>query len=215
MGYYLTLSLAEHVASLLRRAGLKPSNGLAEALVKLIELNKSRAVSSFHAILQYVVAMTLYKEGYDVWVEYDVGGGLTADVYAESPRGTVIVEVETGYVPPAYLSSPVEFLEARVAFKAILYSGRADIFVIATPSHIVLPRPRGLGSRAVLVDRERLARLLELTHGKPFEWAMEELPRARVDGFVKIIVDEVSVEPRPSLWWSLFHPDKYGGSLTG
>jgi hypothetical protein len=119
-------------------------NGLSEVLDKL-DFEVSRGgIARYHAILQFIVALDLHRRGFDVSVEEPVDGVFKADVYAESPLGRVIVEVETGYVPPDRIHSLEEFLEAKMVFKAVAYSAYTDVFMIATPNHIKMPVPREL-----------------------------------------------------------------------
>lgn len=91
---------------------------------------------------QDVVAKYLGSLSYEVSEEFSVGDGLVADVYGKSKRSTIIVEVETGYVPPNRLGDAERYLAARVLAKTLEYSRFADEFYIATPSFIRLPIPK-------------------------------------------------------------------------
>jgi hypothetical protein len=119
-------------------------NGLSRVL-DVLELEVSRGgIARYHAMLQFLVALDLHRRGFDVSVEEPVDGGFKADVYAEGPTGRVIVEIETGYVPPDRMYELEGFLEAKVAFKAVAYSFYTDLFVVATPSHMSLSIPEEL-----------------------------------------------------------------------
>jgi len=174
-------------------------NGLSR-VIDVLDLEVSRgAIAGYHALLQFIVAMDLYSRGFDVSVEEPVDGGFKADVYAEGPQGSVIVEIETGYVPPDKVRVLEEFLEAKVAFKAVAYSPYADLFIVAAPSHVrLLVAPellkpvedrdildvmviRDLASR---YDRARASRIL---------W---RAPLSRVDGIASINVSNLKVEYR-------------------
>ena len=82
---------------------------------------------------------------------------MVADVYAESPWGTVIVEVETGYVAPRALGRAEEYLEGRIVGKALKYSRYSDVFAIATPSYLAPPiPPEAMKTRGLLLVDGRL-----------------------------------------------------------
>lgn len=99
-------------------------------------------VSTFHKVLQDIVVENLSSSGYMAQEEYVLDGVHVADVYATNEKRTVIVEVETGYVPPRFLSRAEDYLAARVLMKTLAYSRFADEFYIATPSFVRLPVPR-------------------------------------------------------------------------
>lgn len=191
--------LARHLAVIASRAGVPPVDGAGDTLERLLRLNSMRALSGLHAVMQFTLALVLYSEGYDVWVEYELPGGLVADLYAEGPPGSVVVEVETGYVDPSMLHSPSSYLESKIALKAAQYSGHADLFVLAAPAYVELPIPRL--PPASEAEAQRLARLIEVYQGRPAERILEHLRGARIDLVVSVDPEGPSVEPHPRFWW--------------
>ncbi len=173
------------------------SNGISRVL-DVLDLEVSRGgIARYHAILQFIVALDLYKRGFDVSVEEPVDGGFKADVYAECPTGRVIVEIETGYIPPDRIHGLEEFLDAKIAFKAIAYSIYADLFILATPSHIRLPIPQELLKPIELREAEDITIIRELALRYDKVKASRILwraPLSRVDGIAYINVSSRKVQ---------------------
>jgi hypothetical protein len=96
---------------------------------RLKELRDRNMLKINHSVLELVVAKSLTEEGYDVDLEHTLESGLTSDVFARKGLGTLIVEVETGYVPPSHALDPVDYIKARIASKIAL----------AAPPHYVMP----------------------------------------------------------------------------
>jgi hypothetical protein len=126
----------------------------------LVELRKRRLVKINHSVIELLCARHLIEEGYDVNVEQVLdGGALVADIYATNhngegqvqnntpqgkSNGTLVVEVETGFVPPAAALAPGRYRQARIAAKIARYSGHAQAFALATPNYHVLQVPKVL-----------------------------------------------------------------------
>lgn len=140
-------------------------NHLYKLVNKLIDLNRIRAVSLNHSIMELTVAKYLLEQGYEeVDTEVKLDNLLTADIVGYK-GGRVVVEVETGFVPVEYAEEPHAYLKARVASKIARYSALADMFILAFPSYYIPPVPKILLKRSserdprivkelkVLVDR--------------------------------------------------------------
>lgn len=191
--------MVDFKSELLQLMGLNRFNGFngLSRVLDILNLEVSRGgIAKYHALLQFIIALDLYRRGFDVSVEEPVDGGLKADVYAESPEGRVIVEVETGYVPPDRIYSLEDFLRFKIAFKAIAYSAHADLFIVATPSHITLPIPHEL--LKPIEDRDPLdvAKIKSLAMGYDRARASRIIWRAhlsRVDGVAFVKVSELRV----------------------
>ncbi len=125
--------LEAYIARIDRLMGVQHYNGLKDVYDRLVRLYRRRGLARYHALLQYIMASKLYTEGYDVEVERAVGGGYRADVYGEAPWGTIVIEVETGFIPPGVLLEASSYLQARIIYKAAMYSGAADRFGLAVP----------------------------------------------------------------------------------
>ncbi len=95
-----------------RRAGERlPASRLQPLIDGLTELYMSGAVKINHSAMELVVAAHLMMRGYLVDVEVEVGD-LRCDVMGTG-GDRVIVEVETGFVPPDHALDPGSFCRAR------------------------------------------------------------------------------------------------------
>lgn len=104
----------------------------------LIRLNTERLVKINHSVMELVCAKHLILGGYEVEVEHLLNS-LSCDLYAVKGLGRLIVEIETGYVPPEHALDPLTYSKARIASKICRYSGYAEKFGLATPPHYILP----------------------------------------------------------------------------
>ncbi|MDM7275114.1 MAG: hypothetical protein P3X22_003190 [Thermoprotei archaeon] len=179
-----------------RRLGLDGFDGLSR-VVDVLDFEVSRGgVTGFHALLQFIVALDLHLRGFDVGVEERVSGGFIADVYGEGPRGVVVVEVETGFVPRDRLDRLEEYLASRLAFKAAAYSLGVDAFIVAFPRHVSVSIPPCL--LKPLEDREpedvgAIRRLIEAYDARRASRIGWRAHMARIDGLASINVDRVKV----------------------
>lgn len=125
----------------------------------LVELRKRRLVKINHSVIELLCAHHLIEKGYHVAVEQLLEGGpLVADIYAtrnngndhnkndnqNNSNGSLVVEVETGFVPPEAALTPGRYRQARIAAKIARYSGHAQAFALATPNYHVLQVPKVL-----------------------------------------------------------------------
>lgn len=110
---------------------------------RLIRLNEENIVKINHSVMELVCAKHLILKGYDVDVEHSVGRGLTCDLYGVKGYGTLIVEVETGFVPPEHALDPVTYCRARIASKITRYSNHSDKFGLGIPPYYILQIPLG------------------------------------------------------------------------
>jgi hypothetical protein len=133
---------------------------LGEIRDALVELRKRRLVKINHSVIEILCAHHLIEKGYHVTVEQLLdGGALVADIYAtrhngddhsqnsnyhNNSNGTLVVEVETGFVPPEAALTPGRYRQARIAAKIARYSGHAQAFALATPNYHVLQVPKVL-----------------------------------------------------------------------
>ena len=122
----LYAGLADAERQKLRRLGEKLARMHGDGLVKIN-----------HSVMELVLAKHLLVAGYAVDVERTMDG-LSCDVYATKGLGTLIVEVETGFVPPEHALDLLAYLRARITSKITRYSTRADKFALAAPPHYVM-----------------------------------------------------------------------------
>jgi hypothetical protein len=104
---------------------------------KLIRLQRKRLVKINHSVMELVCAKYLIMHGYNVDVER-VLDGLSCDIYATKGLGTLIVEIETGFVPPDHALDLLTYLKARITSKITRYSNNAGKFALAAPPHYVM-----------------------------------------------------------------------------
>ncbi|MBS7648727.1 MAG: hypothetical protein QXK89_00995 [Candidatus Bathyarchaeia archaeon] len=110
---------------------------------KLILLYRRNLVKINHSVMELICAKYLILCGYQVDLEYALDG-LSCDVYALKGLGSLIVEVETGYVPPEHAVDPITYCKARIASKITRYSNYAEKFALATPPYYTLWFPPAL-----------------------------------------------------------------------
>jgi hypothetical protein len=108
----------------------------------------------------------------------------------------VIVEVETGFIPPENALAPLTYTSARLASKIIRYSSFAGKFVLGVPPHYILPFPRALAkppkNRA---DWEilQIKNLVDAYYQKP-PVTLEEIRNTRIHEIYIIDVDRAKVQ---------------------
>ncbi|MFX1476123.1 MAG: hypothetical protein ACFFCO_11690 [Promethearchaeota archaeon] len=129
----------------------------------LVRLHKRRLVKINHSVIELLCARHLLEQDYQVAVEHVLSSGnLIADIFAvklQLPNppsateldvegglegDTIVVEIETGFVPPDAALLPEQYRQARISAKIARYSGHARRFILATPSSHVLQVPQVL-----------------------------------------------------------------------
>ncbi|HDJ05049.1 MAG TPA: hypothetical protein ENF85_03530, partial [Candidatus Bathyarchaeota archaeon] len=78
---------------------------------RLVYLHRRNLVKINHSVMELVCAKYLLAAGYDVTLEKNLDG-LSCDIYAVKGLGTLIVEVETGFVPPEHALDPLTYCRA-------------------------------------------------------------------------------------------------------
>jgi hypothetical protein len=110
----------------------------------LVKLQHQNLVKINHSVMELVCAKYLLEKKYEVQLEYPISELLTCDLYGTKGLGNVIVEIETGFIPPESALAPLTYTTARLASKIIRYSSFAGKFALGVPPHYVLPFPRTL-----------------------------------------------------------------------
>jgi hypothetical protein len=169
-------------------------NKLRKVARKLKELHRLSLVKINHSVMEVVVASELLGKGFEVDVEHDLGS-LVCDVYAEKGDGSLIVEVETGYVPPEHALDPLSYTYVRIISKVARYSKFANKFVIATPidsyfqiDPLLIKTPNERTEEEILRVKELCDKYYK---NPPIE--LEELKSARLHGVMLINVDDAKV----------------------
>jgi len=161
----------------------------------LIVLHNDNLVKINHSVMELVCAKYLVLAGYYVDIEKNLNG-LSCDVYASKGLGTLIVEVETGYIPPEYALDPSTYTKARIASKITRYSGFAEKFGLAVPPHYIMPIPQ------VLIEPPRYRRsdeimavkaLCDLYYSNP-PVSLDEIKNAHIHTVYILDVDNGTVK---------------------
>jgi len=160
----------------------------------LIRLNTERLVKINHSVMELVCAKHLILNKYEVEVERFLNS-VSCDLYAVKGLGRLVVEVETGYVPPEHALDPLTYCKARIASKICRYSGYADKFSLGTPPHYILPIAPALIKPPRYRTSEELREikgLCDLYYTNP-PVSLEEIKNARLHVIYVLDVDRVSV----------------------
>jgi len=171
---------------------------------RLVEMHKQNLVKINHSAMEVICAKALIMMGYEVDVEHAVDGSLVCDLFGVKGEGKVVVEIETGFVPPEHALDPTNYFMARVAGKIARYSVFADKFSLAHPPYQFLPiptlflKPPRLRS---LEDIKQVKKLCDQYYKSP-PITLEEISDARLHSVFLIDVDSGRVRE--------FDPESYG-----
>ena len=162
----------------------------------LVKLQTQNIVKINHSIMELVCAKYLVEKGYEVQLEYALNETLVCDLFAIKGYGNLIVEVETGFIPPEYALAPLTYTSARLASKIIRYSSFAGKFALGVPPHYVLPfhgalarPPRNRNSQEIT----QIKKLCDAYYQKP-PVTLEEIRNARIHEIYIIDVDHARVQ---------------------
>ena len=108
---------------------------------RLVELYQQNLVKINHSVLEIICASELIRDGYLVNVEERLSDILVCDIFATKGDGSVIIEIETGFTPPAHALNTVDYYAARIMSKIARYSKHCSKFCLATPVVGLLPIP--------------------------------------------------------------------------
>jgi len=171
--------------------------GIADILVALYRKN---FVKINHSALELVCARSLIKQGYDVKVEQILDRSLVCDVIGTGGDGPLIVEIETGFIPPEAALQPSAYARARIASKIARYSRFAERFALGTTPSYVLDVPHFFiktPAERTRAEAEQIKTMTDVRYNKP-ALRVEELLQARLDSIFLIDVDSATtkqVEP--------------------
>jgi len=162
----------------------------------LIKLQHENIVKINHSVMELVCAKYLIQKGYDVQLEHPLNDLLTCDLYSLKGLGNLIIEIETGFIPPENALAPLTYTSARLASKIIRYSSFAGKFALGVPPHYILPFPRALAkpprNRADW-EIEQIKRLVDTYYQKP-PVTVEEIRNARIHEIYIVDVDHAKVQ---------------------
>jgi hypothetical protein len=162
----------------------------------LVELYRKHFVKINHSALELVCARALIKRGYNVKVEHKLDRTLVCDVMGNGKNGQLIVEIETGFIPPEAALEPSGYARGRIASKIARYSRFASKFALGTTPSYVLDFPRFFVKPIDVRTREEAQEIKALTdvrYNKP-PISVDELLRARLDSVFLIDVDSAETK---------------------
>lgn len=172
-----------------------------EEYLKILELRdhlgllyEKSIVKINHSVMELICAKHLIKNGFEVKIEHLVSA-ISADIYAEKGLGSVIVEVETGFVPPDHALDPLTYLRARVASKITRYSAYANKFILAATPYYIMQIPPALTKPPRFRTPEEvgvLKKLCDLYYTNP-PVTMEEIRNARLHSIYVVDVDNTAI----------------------
>lgn len=161
----------------------------------LIKLQQENIVKINHSVMELVCAKHLLEKGYDVQIEYPLNEILTSDLYGIKGMGNLIVEIETGFIPPENALAPLTYTSARLASKIIRYSSFVGKFALGVPSHYILPFPAVFAKcprDRSETELEVIKALCDAYYQKP-PVTIEEIREARIQEIYIIDVDRGKV----------------------
>lgn len=162
---------------------------------RLVELREKNLLKINHSVLEMIAAKNLILRGYSVDLECTVGENLACDVLATKGMGTMIVEIETGYVPPAHALDPSNYIRARIASKIARYSTFSHKFALGAPPHYLLPIPESLTKPPRYRDEDDIKTIKQYCdqyYSNP-PVTREEILNARIHSVHIIDVDNMTV----------------------
>jgi hypothetical protein len=163
---------------------------------RLVNLQKENVVKINHSVMELVCAKHLILKGYEVQLEYPLNEVLTCDLYSIKGYGNLIVEIETGFIPPEHALGPLTYTSARLASKIIRYSSFAGKFALGMPPHYILPFPHALAKpprRRTPEEIKAIRKLCDKYYQNP-PVTEEEICNARIQEIYIIDVDQAKVQ---------------------
>lgn len=190
----------ERFSSDLDHLAYKITNGMSKDKIsrldfvryKLVDLYKKNLIKINHSVMELICANHLLKKGYNVDVEKRLTDILISDVYAEKGREVVIIEIETGFIPPEHALDPLAYYTARIVSKISRYSKFADRFYLATPVIGLLPIPniyKYPSKKRKRTDMENLKSLCDIYYINP-HIEYDEIYHGLLDSIFIIDIDK-------------------------
>ena len=162
----------------------------------LLKLQRENVVKINHSVMELVCAKHLILKGYEVQLEYGLNELLTCDLYSIKGYGNLIVEIETGFIPPEHALDPLTYTSARLASKIIRYSSFAGKFALGMPPHYILPFPCALAKpprKRTAEEINAIKKLCDNYYQNP-PVTNEEICNARIQEIYIIDVDRAKVK---------------------
>ena len=164
---------------------------------RLIKLHTENIVKINHSVMELVCAKYLIEKNYeDIQVEYPLNELLTCDLYGTKGLGNLVVEIETGFIPPESALAPLTYTTARLASKIVRYSGFTGKFALGVPPHYILPFPNTFAKPPMMRTKQEIQAIKALCdayYQKP-PVTLEGIRNARIQEIYIIDVDHGLVQ---------------------
>ncbi|NLE04468.1 MAG: hypothetical protein GX638_06675, partial [Crenarchaeota archaeon] len=162
----------------------------------LNHLHKLNLVKINHSVMELVCSKYLIQKDYSVELEYALNEILTCDLFGKNGNSTLVVEIETGFIPPEHALDPLTYTYTRIASKIVRYSNFAEKFVLGIPAHYLLPLPEIFISQPNQrsdSDIELIKNLCDYFYQNP-PLTEEDIKKARIDEIYIIDVDRTNIQ---------------------
>ena len=168
--------------------------GLEDIVHRIVGLHKTGVVNINHSVLELILSAYLLSQGFKVYAEVEVAGGIV-DIYAIKGID-MSVEVETGYVPPTSATSAEEFLMGRLALKTARYSNVGHEFYIAVPSFYIPPIPEPLLIPPEERKEEDIRKVMFLIrkYSKSPDVTLDDVKTSKINGIITINTKSLDVK---------------------
>lgn len=204
------------LSKLIQNSSHEASKKLTPLKDRLIQLHRENIVKINHSVMELVCAKHLVEKGYEVLVEHPLDSSLTCDLYGTKGYGSLIVEIETGFVPPDHALDPSAYIGARIASKVIRYSSHAGKFALGLPPHYVLQFPPPFTQpprERKSSDLKNIKKLCDLYYQNP-PVSLYEIRNARIHVIYVIDVDEAAIREIEPEAYLKDHSSHFGMSVT-
>ena len=162
---------------------------------RLVKLRKENRVKINHSVLELLCAKSLIMKGFEVEIEHPLADDLVCDIYGRNHGLSIVVEIETGFVPPTYALKPSTYCTARIASKIARYSRHADKFALGTTPSNILPVPATFQEPPGRRSAEDLLKgkaLCDIYYSHP-PITLDQIARAELDSIYIIDLDSLRV----------------------
>ncbi len=152
-----------------------------------------------HSVMEIICASHLIARGYETEVEREMGESMKCDLSGKrrikDGNEKIVVEVETGFVPPEEALDPIAYRRTRITSKIARYSMFSDKFALTTPNYHILQIPEVLTLSPKDRDRGELSGLLKECIGyyKNPPISLMELMSCHLDAVYVIWIDDCRV----------------------
>ncbi len=162
---------------------------------RLVTLHEDNLVKINHSVMELICSRYLILRGYEVDVEHLLDG-LSCDLYGEKGLGNLVVEIETGFIPPEHALKPLTYCRSRIASKIARYSSYTNKFCLGIPSHYIMQIPPVLVKPPRFRSEEEVNEvkgLCDRYYSNP-PVSMEDIRNARLHAIYTLDVDQSIIQ---------------------